>query len=99
MDTLFQWSNVTEQYLTGAYIITLRGAQRILDMFSSSQFYAADWMTTRFQLAFRSTVSYFPWIVIQDGEDSMIRSDISADRAKVLRCLRACGYLLTHYCI
>jgi hypothetical protein len=96
MDSGFQWSVCREQFLTGAYILSFRGAQRLLNDFGHC-FHAADWMTSRLQ-NYGCSYSYFPWLVIQEGRDSTIGSQVDADHAKVVRCLDEIGYShLDHY--
>ena len=80
-----KWVLVQEQYLTGAYIISRRGAQCLLNWYSH-EFASSDWMTSRLQTRGHS-YSYFPWRVIQEGLDSTIGSGVEADHAKVIRCL------------
>ena len=80
-----KWTVVREQYLTGAYILSRRGAQCLLDWYSN-EFASSDWMTSRLQTRGHS-YSYFPWLVIQEGMDSTIGSGVEADHAKVVRCL------------
>jgi len=79
------WTVVREQYLTGAYIISRRGAQWLLGWYAN-EFAASDWMTSRLQSRGHS-YSYFPCLVIQEGLDSTIGSGVEADHAKVVRCL------------
>jgi glycosyl transferase family 25 len=90
-----QWMICREQYLTGGYIISNRGARRILNDFGGG-FCSSDWMTSRLQLNNHS-YSYFPWIIIQEGRDSFIGSNLEADREKVKRCLNEIQYSLDHY--
>ena len=85
-----QWTLVTDQYLTGGYVLSLEGAKRLLGMFSS-ELWGADWMTTRLQTMGRSW-SYFPWLIVQEGFDSTIGSGVEADHAKVVRLLGDIGY-------
>lgn len=85
MDPEYTWSVCQEQYLTGAYIISKRGAQWLLSTFAD-EFASSDWMTTRLQTRGHS-YSYFPWLVIQEGRESTIGSGVEADHAKVIRCL------------
>ena len=89
------WVPVLDQYLTGAYIISLSGAKWILDNFSG-HFGSSDWMTSRLQCRGRS-YSYFPWLVIQEGTESTSGSGYEADHAKVLRCLSEAGYDICNY--
>lgn len=92
----FDWTIVQEQYLTGGYILSLGGAERLLKMFSK-ELWASDWMTTRLQNVGRCW-SFFPWLIVQEGQESTIGSGVEADHAKVLRCLNAIDYpLATHY--
>jgi GR25 family glycosyltransferase involved in LPS biosynthesis len=95
VDPFYTWSVVRNQYLTGAYIISLNGARKLVDMFGW-QLSAADWMTTRLQLRGRC-YSFFPWLIIQEGMDSTIGSGVDADHAKVLRCLGDISYGLNNY--
>ena len=53
-------------------------------------------MTSRLQLHGHS-YSYFPWLIIQEGKDSDIGSNLEADREKVLHCLNKIQYSLDHY--
>ena len=89
------WVKCREQYLTGAYIISLQGAKYILSQFQDC-YYSADWMTSRLQENGKS-YTYFPWLVIQEGLDTTIESGYEADREKVVRCLMEIGYPLTKY--
>lgn len=88
------WTLVTEQYLTGGYVISLQGAKMLLEIIHvhfSGILYGSDWTTTRLQAAGKSW-SYFPWLIIQEGIDSMIGSGVEMDHAKVIRCLEEIGY-------
>jgi GR25 family glycosyltransferase involved in LPS biosynthesis len=80
-----KWSLVSEQYLTGGYIINLRGIKYIMDLFKNG-IGASDWMTTRLQQR-GHCYSFFPWLIIQEGNESTIGSNCDADHKKVLRCL------------
>jgi GR25 family glycosyltransferase involved in LPS biosynthesis len=91
------WMAVREQYLTGAYLISLEGARKLVDMFGAGLF-AADWMTTRLQLRGRC-YAFFPWLVIQEGIDTTVGSGVDADHAKVLKCLSDYDYGLDNYVI
>jgi hypothetical protein len=52
---------------------------------------SSDWMTTRLQL-YGHSYCYFPWLIIQEGKDSNIGSNLEADHAKVIRCLGEIDY-------
>lgn len=95
MTPAYKWSDVQDQYLTGGYILSQEGAKRILSMFDG-YFYSSDWMTTRLQTLGRS-YSYFPWLIIQEGNESTIGSGYEADHAKVVRCLNEIDYSLENY--
>lgn len=97
IEPAYQWKLQTEQYLTGGYIITQKGAKWILDYFRNC-FFSADWMTTRLQLYGGNSYSYFPWLIIQEGIDSTIGQQCEADHNKVVRCLEEIGYSIeNHY--
>lgn len=92
----FQWQKIQEQYLTGGYVISKKGVAKILGLFSQMH-YASDWMTSRLQ-TMGNCYSYFPWLIVQDGSESTIGSDYSADHLKVVRCLNEINYDLDeHY--
>lgn len=92
---LFTWVNCREQYLTGAYVISLQGAKTVLDYFNG-WFCASDWMITRLQLHGKS-YTYYPWLVIQEGVESTIGSGFADDHAKVLRLLKEIDYPIENY--
>lgn len=91
IDTHFKWVLQTEQYLTGGYIISNRGAKWILNYYRH-MFASADWMTTRLQLYGGGGYSFFPWLIIQEGKDSNIGTKCKEDHAKVVDCLSAIDY-------
>ena len=78
------WLPCKEQWLTGAYIVSKKGARWMLANFP--QRWEADWMTWCLQKEGHS-YGYFPWPVIQEGRDSTIGSDVEANRSKVMRLL------------
>ena len=90
-----RWVQVEEQFLTGGYIISQRGAKHILEMFHDN-YASSDWMTSRLQMRWNS-YSYFPWLIIQEGDESTIGSGVEADHAKVIRCLTEIKYSLENY--
>ena len=95
IDVKNQWVKVTEQYLTAGYIISQKGVNNVLSMFHDN-FAASDWMTSRLQLLGNS-YSYFPWLIIQEGNESSIGSNVALDHEKVVRCLNKIGYSLDNY--
>jgi glycosyl transferase family 25 len=84
-----------EQYLTAGYVISKKGARTLLNDFKDC-FFSSDWMTSRLQL-YGHSYCYFPWLIIQEGKDSDIGSNLEADREKVLRCLNEIHYSLENY--
>ena len=90
-----KWVNCKEQYLTGAYIISLEGAKQVLRYFNG-WFCSSDWMITRLQL-YGKSYTYFPWLVIQEGFESTIGSGVFEDHAKVLRLLHEINYPIENY--
>ena len=95
MPVMNTWSVSKEQYLTGGYVISKRGAQKLLDMFREA-YCSSDWMLTRLQIRGHS-YCYFPWLIIQEGIESSIRADFSPDRNKVLRLLKEIDYDIENY--
>lgn len=94
------WMDVEEQYLTAGYIISFRGAARLLTWYNGN-FASSDWMTSRLQKN-KHSYSYFPWLIIQEGIDSTLKKKgetHDADHAKVVRCLGEIGYDLSNYTI
>ena len=78
------WLPCRQQWLTGAYIVSKKGARWMLANFPEK--WEADWMTWKLQDQGHS-YAYFPWPVIQEGNDSTIGSDVEANRSKVLKLL------------
>jgi GR25 family glycosyltransferase involved in LPS biosynthesis len=92
-----KWVQITEQYLTGGYILSLKGANQLINKFSDYLF-TSDWMTSRLQLNGHS-YSYFPWLIIQEGNETTINSNIIEDHQKVVRLLKTIDYSLDNYII
>lgn len=97
IDITNKWVLDKEQYLTGGYILSKRGGYKLLSMFSGC-LYSADWMTTRLQL-YNHSYCYFPWLIIQEGEESSIGSNVYEDHKKVIRLLSEINYSLDNYII
>ena len=88
------WAIAKEQYLCGAYIVSLAGVRNIFHIMSGlfqNVVYMSDWTTGRLQEMGRCW-TYFPWLVIQEGRDSLIGSGFELDHLKVIRCLGEIGY-------
>lgn len=92
-----KWTIVQEQYLTGGYIISKRGCEKLVSGFSSC-LYASDWMTSRLQFD-NKCYSYFPWLIIQEGSESTIGSGYAEDHKKVIRLLDEIQYSLDNYIV
>lgn len=95
IEPIHKWSKVTDQYLTGGYIISQQGVSALLETFTNC-YYSSDWMTSRIQHREKS-YSYFPWLIIQEGRDSTIRDSPDADYEKVVRCLKKIDYDVSNY--
>ena len=92
----FQWTLVENQYLTGGYILPLHSAKWLLNRFSDV-WHSSDWMTTRMQSWYGGCYSFFPWLIIQEGNESTIGSGVEMDHEKVLRCLKDISYSIDNY--
>ena len=92
-----EWVLAKEQYLTAAYILSKEGASYMLNHFKG-WYCTSDWMTTRLQLRNRS-LTYFPWLVIQEQKGSLLRSKEAndKDREKILLILGDINYDITNY--
>lgn len=89
------WLPSKEQYLAAGYILSNKGARRLLAAFEG-YYFSSDWMLTRLQERGHS-YCYFPWLIIQEGMTSFIREDCSPDRNKVERLLKEIEYDLENY--
>lgn len=85
-----KWSKASQQFLTGGYIISLAGAQRLLQMFPDG-WNTSDYMVSRLHSAGKSWV-YFPWLIIQEGKESTIGSNVEFDHRVYMRMLERIGY-------
>jgi GR25 family glycosyltransferase involved in LPS biosynthesis len=92
-----KWTIAHEQYLTGGYIITKKGCENILTMFHDN-YASSDWMTSRLQ-TLNHSYSYFPWLIIQEGAETTIGSNVTPDHEKVVRCLSEINYSLDNYIV
>lgn len=95
MNTLYTWLPSKEQYLAAGYILSNKGARRLLAAFEGL-YCSSDWMLTRLQERGHS-YCYYPWLIIQEGITSFIREDCSPDRNKVERLLKEINYDLENY--
>lgn len=90
-----KWVLAHEQYLCGGYILSIRGAQKMFQMYSGC-LHMSDWMTSRLQI-FNHCYTYFPWLIIQEGKETTIGSGVDADHKKVVRLLNGIDYSLENY--
>jgi len=91
----YKWVLAHEQYLCGGYILSIRGAQKMYQIYSGC-LHMSDWMTSRLQ-NFNHCYTYFPWLIIQEGKESTIGSGVDADHEKVVRLLNEIDYSLENY--
>jgi glycosyl transferase family 25 len=94
----FQWINIRDQYLTGGYVLSIRGANRLIRWYGD-KFAASDWMTSRLQQNNHS-YSYFPWLIIQENKDSALKKnqeEVNTNYQKVLQCLKEIEYDISNY--
>lgn len=89
------WATAKDQYLAAGYVLSQKGAQRLMDMFRGA-YCSSDWMMTRLQLRGHS-YCYFPWLIIQEGISSFLRTDCGPDRNKVVRLLTEISYDVENY--
>ena len=92
---LNEWTNANEQYLCGGYILSNKGAKTILDMFAHCYF-SSDWMTRCLETHGHS-YTYYPWLIIQEGNETTIGSGFELDHLKVVRCLEEIKYDIENY--
>jgi len=90
-----KWVLAHEQYLCGGYILSFRGAHKLIQM-NCNCLSTSDWMTSRLQI-FDHCYTYFPWLIIQEGKESTIGSGVDADHEKVVRLLSVIDYSLENY--
>ncbi len=86
LKSLYSWEVVYEQYLTGGYILSNRGARILLQMYNP-ELHGADWMTRCLQTR-NHCYGFYPWLIIQEGRESTISDYVDHDHAKVVRCLK-----------
>jgi GR25 family glycosyltransferase involved in LPS biosynthesis len=97
VDLLNTWVKATWQYSTIGYIISNKGAKWILEEFKDC-FDRSDSMTIALQ-NHGNCYTHFPWLVIQDGLDTTIGSNIDYDNKKMFTNLDKINYSLENYVI
>ena len=91
------WVKASWQYSTIGYIISNKGAKWILEEFKDC-FDRSDSMTIALQ-NHGHCYTHFPWLVIQDGLNTTIGSNIDSDNEKMLTNLNKINYSLDNYII
>jgi GR25 family glycosyltransferase involved in LPS biosynthesis len=96
------WVRTKDQCMLAAYVLSLRGAQELVNL-GKITVYASDWTTQLLQRRGHS-YTYFPWLVVQDGLDSLINNKqitvthtASEDWKKVNRLLHEADYDINNY--
>ncbi len=90
------WHKAKNQCMTACYVLSLRGAQELYRV-AQHTLYASDWMTQILQNRNHS-YTFFPWLVIQEENLSIIRNEKNtADWEKVKRLLGEAKYGLENY--
>jgi GR25 family glycosyltransferase involved in LPS biosynthesis len=95
-DGLHCWHRAMNQCMTAGYLLSLRGAEELVRL-AQQTLYASDWMTQILQRRNHS-YTYFPWLVIQELNESVIKKTKNdADWEKVKRLLGAAQFSLENY--
>lgn len=91
------WVRALGQCLAGAYLLKLPALQWLVATFKPC-LHDSDYMTMCLQ-ASAPCITFFPWLVIQQGNESYIqtKSHLDADAAKVRRLLASANYSLDNY--
>ena len=95
---LHTWTKADNQYLTGGYILSLAGAKTLLNEWNHIPLCASDWMTKQLQ-GYNKCYTYFPWLIIQEGQNSTIGGHYKEDHQKVIECLQSIQYSMDNYVI
>ena len=91
------WTVASWQYSTIGYIISINGAKWMLEKYKDC-FDRSDSMTLDLQTQ-GNCYTHFPWLVIQDGKDTTIGSNVDSDNKKMLTNLDNIKYSLDNYII
>lgn len=91
------WTVASWQYSTIGYIISIKGAKWMLEKYKDC-FDRSDSMTLDLQTQ-GNCYTHFPWLVIQDGKDTTIGSNVDSDNKKMLTNLDNIKYSLDNYII
>jgi GR25 family glycosyltransferase involved in LPS biosynthesis len=96
-ETTEEWVIANEQYLAAAYILSKEAAAYMLNYFKG-WYSRTDWMTTRLQLK-NKCLTYFPWLVIQEQNGSLLRSkeENDKDQEKIMKHLGEIDYDISNY--
>lgn len=62
----YVWMQAMDQCMSGAYVLSRRGAEFLCETFpSTTQLFMADWMTQMLQRR-KHSYTYFPWLAVMD---------------------------------
>jgi GR25 family glycosyltransferase involved in LPS biosynthesis len=89
------WAMAFQQCLTGGYLISYEGASLLLRI-AEKRLSVADAMTKSLQ-SLGHSYTYFPWLIIQLGQDSTLMNNYQADHQRVLMYLARVGYNINNY--
>lgn len=92
---LYSWNIAKDNCLLAGYILSIRGAKKMLNDWKDC-FYMCDWMTCCLQ-NYGHSYTYFPWLIIQEGKETTIESNLESDHAKVIRYLMEVGHTIAEY--
>lgn len=97
-DKSFCWSKARDQLLTAGYILSYKGAKKLISTYEQTMFYSADLMTSLLQKDDDCYV-YFPWLIIQECKESSLRSQDDVDQVynKMCNILKDIDYSLNNY--
>jgi GR25 family glycosyltransferase involved in LPS biosynthesis len=88
-----RWSIISKQHMTGGYLLSRSGIEKLLTNFNEENLYVADGMTWWLQET-KKCFGYYPWLCIQEGLDSDIQSNdhLRKDAEKVNKYIRKRDY-------
>lgn len=87
-----KWVPVTNQWLTGGYIISLSGAKQLINKFNN-KFLPSDGMTSKLDHCY----AFYPWLVIQECLESSLGNDVKRVNDIVNTSLNKISYSRDNY--
>jgi len=91
-----KWNTCQNQLLTGGYIISSSGCKKLFEIYKNKPFTTSDIMLCELQRYNKSYV-YFPWLIIQENNESLIGNNVDFDRELVKKYLNNVGYDIENY--